>query len=327
MRRAALAIWLGLVAGSAGAEVRLSIDITTSPAVPFETALSDVQAAGANATSLTVFWDDLEKDGAYAPEFDWPAIANQVYPAAGMGVNLTISVIDTVADRRPDNLRAKAWDDPEVIRRFHHFLNQILGRMTDTDILSLAIGNEVDGFLAAPEDVAVYSRFVAAAATHVKTRGVPVGTKLTFGALKNPDLWAPILKASDAVFLTYYPLDSAFQVRPTAEIAQDLDAMVAFAGAKPIYLLESGYPSHGCKATPEAQKAFAETLLAEATKRPSIELVSLTWLTDLSQGEIEAYRGYYGVPDRCFAAFLATLGLKSEDGTDKPVLTWLKSRP
>ena len=192
MLRTALALCLALVAGRAGAEVRLSIDITTSPAVPFELAFDDIQAAGATATSLTVFWDDLERGGTYAPEFDWPAIANQVYPQTEMGVSLTISVIDTVADRRPDDLRGKAWDDPDVIRRFHLFLDAVLARMPDTDLLSLTIGNEVDGFLAAPGDVAAYARFVSAAASHVAARDMPVGTKLTFGAMKRPDLWAPL---------------------------------------------------------------------------------------------------------------------------------------
>lgn len=42
--------------------------------------LAAMDAIGADATSLTLFWDDLVKDGVYVADPDWPAIAEAVYP-------------------------------------------------------------------------------------------------------------------------------------------------------------------------------------------------------------------------------------------------------
>ena len=99
--------------------------------------LTAMDAIEADATSLTLFWDDLVKDGVYSADPDWPAIAEAVYPSNDIRIQLTFAVIDTLADRRPLELQNLAWDDPRVIRSFTAMAEEALTRMPNIDICLL----------------------------------------------------------------------------------------------------------------------------------------------------------------------------------------------
>lgn len=324
---------LSLLALPVGAEPPglLSIDITTLAGEDHAAALSIARAAGATVTSLSLMWDEMETSpGTYAPAVDWPAIANAYYPAEGMALTLGFSVIDTVADRRPAELRDKSWDDPDVIARFREHLAAVLSRMPDVDLKAIAIGNEVDAHLATPDQIADFAGFLSAARAEVERLrpGLPVAAKLTAaGLLSDPSRWQPILEAGSGVFVTYYPLDPDFSPRPSEAPATDLPRLVAIAAGKPLFLLEAGYPSGGCGATPAAQAAFVQSLFAAwEARRDAIPLVSLTWLTDLGPDEVAAGTAYYGITAPCFASYLATLGLRDGTGAPKPALEFLMQR-
>lgn len=328
MIRAAL-LTLALVA-PLRAEPVLSIDITEAAGEDFGTAMAVALEAGAEATSLSLYWDDLEPDGpGYAPAFDWPAIANAVYPEQGLSLTLTFSLIDTVADRRRADLKGLSWDDPRVISAFTAHLREVLGRMEDTDLRAIAIGNELDGLLRDPSEIAAFARLLAAARAEVAQLrpGVPVGSKLTLGALTTrPDIWQPILAQSAALMVTYYPLDADFAARGSGVVAGDLGQLAALSPALPIYLLEAGYPSGGCGASEADQADFVRNLIATSAATPRIALVSLTWLSDMAPQEAEALAGYYGLTDRCFTGYLASIGLRRNDGSPKPALEYLLAR-
>ncbi|MBS8228559.1 hypothetical protein [Vannielia litorea] len=319
IRAACLAL---VLASPLTAQPVLSIDITQSQGEDFGTAMAVALEAGAEATSLSLFWDDLEPNGpGYAPKNDWPTIANAVYPGQGLSLTLTFSVIDTLADRRRADLKGLAWDDPRVTSAFAAHLRDVLGRMPDADILAIAIGNEVDGHLQTPQEIAGFARFLAAARAELARLrpGVPVGTKLTHGAIAgNAGLWQPLLVRSSALMVTYYPLDAGFVARGPGVASADLSALAAVAPELPIYLLEAGYPSAGCSASEADQAAFVQNLMASAAATPRIALVSLTWLSDMAPHEAEALAAYYGLSNRCFIAYLGSIGLRRANGTAKP---------
>ncbi len=328
-----LLVALFLIAAPALADLpgRLSIDITTLEGEDYSVAVALALQAGASVTSLSLAWDEIEPAGTYAPVNDWPAIANSYYPGAGMGLTRTFSVIDTTADRRPADLKSLAWDDPVLIDRFNRHLTDVLSRMPEVELLAIAVGNEVDVLLTADTDIAAFARFVTAARATLQTLrpGVPVAAKLTAPALlTTPDRYAAIVVAGDAVFATYYPLQPDFSTRAPDAPATDLPALVAAAGGKPLYLLEAGYPSAGCNATPEGQEAFVKSLLATwRSESAHIPLISLSWLTDISPAETAAFGSYYGLTDSCFLSYLATLGLRDAAGQPKPALTYLLKAP
>jgi hypothetical protein len=323
--RAAFALML---ATPAMADPLLSIDITLADGEDYPSAVRVVKDGGADATSLSLFWDDLETEpGVYAPKDNWPTIANLYFPATGLAYTLTFSVIDTVVDRRPPDLQGLAWDDPLVINRFTAHADAVLARMPRVQFKAIAIGNEVDAFLTTPSDVVAYARFLVAVRDHLaKTRpGVPVAAKLTFsGLIGDPARLAPILQAGDAAFFTYYPLNPDFTLRPPTDAAHDLDVMLDLAAGKPLWLLESGYPSNGCGAPEGGQEAFFNTLLtAVAQHKEAIALVSATYLTDLPEAVVDGFSDYYGIGGDCFARYLGSLGLRQFDGTAKPALAAL----
>jgi hypothetical protein len=314
---------LALCATAALADPIRSIDITLAPGEDYAAAIDVIRDAGAQATSLSLFWDEDTGE-------DWPTIANIYYPITGLSLTITFSVIDTVADRRPPDLRALPWDDPRVIAAFADYVQSVLGRMPRVDVLAITIGNEVDVHLQDAASIAEFARFlVAAKAAVARIRpDVPIGTKLTFAGLtQNPGAWAGVLAASDALFLTYYPLQGDFALRPVADVPGDLDRMVALAQGKPVWLLEAGYPSDGCNAAPGGQRDFVVALLSGAVTRPAIVLVSYTYLTDLSDAQVDGYIGYYGIGSDCFRRYLQTLGLRRVDGTAKPALAAFGAAP
>lgn len=309
----------------------LSIDVTEAEGEDFDQAIDAAVLAGATVTSLSLFWDDLEAAGGeYAPKDDWPTIANGYYPDKDLALTLSLSVIDTLADRRPEDLRGLAWDDPVVIRRFAKHLEQVFRRLEDVEIRAISIGNEVDGYLRKPADIRAFATFMNKARAQINRfrAGVPVGTKLTFGALKRePYSWSPLISQSDAVMVTYYPLKADFSVQSNDQVRQDLRQMLNFAARRPLYILEAGYPSEGCGAGQDGQLEFVQTLLDEAgQEKARIPLISLTWLSDIPDAQVEDYVSYYGVEFACFRSYLASLGLRDRTGLPKLAYEWLANR-
>ncbi len=315
------AVWL-TTASIATAEPVLSIDITLAPGEPYENAVAAIGDLGAKTTSLSLMWDDLERvPGEYSPKDDWPAIANLYFSTTDLALTLTFSVIDTTADRRPDDLKGRSWDDPVVIQRFIAHAQAVLSRMPRVEIIAITVGNEVDVLLTDPAEIAAFARFLGAVRPAIAgiRPDVPFGTKLTFGGLAqgNRD-YSALLSASDGVFATHYPLGAGFRIRPVAEVSGDIAALVKLANGRGVWLLEAGYPSQGCNVPEGGQEQFVEALFASAFAEPEIRLVSYTYLTDLSEPELDSYAQYYGIGADCFRRYLGSLGLRANDGGMKP---------
>lgn len=308
----------------------LSIDITHLPSETYGEAVEIIVEAGATATSLSLFWDDLEPEaGLYQPEFDWPTIANAYYPGANLDLTLTFSVIDTVTDRRPSALQHLDWDDPALIAAFTRHLDQVMSRMPDVTILSVSIGNEVDGILRTEDEIKHFSHFLAASRRVIERwrPGVPVSTKLTYSGLtSNPNAWKPVLRESTGLHVTYYPIGHDFAVRGDLDVSVDLATLQGIAGTLPIFILEAGFPSSGCGAGDGGQLLFVQDLFDAGARHDSLRLISLTWLTDIPEAQVDAYTGYYGVRDACFRSFLDSLGLRDRSGNAKSSLNWLFQR-
>ncbi|NOR63304.1 MAG: hypothetical protein GQ535_12530 [Rhodobacteraceae bacterium] len=309
----------------------IGIAITESNANDYDADVNQAISAGATVTSLTLFWDEAMQGSTYAPEFDWPTIANGYYPSKNMGLLLSFAVIDTVTDRRPEALRALPFDDPRVISAFTAYAAEVLSRLEDTDLVAISIGNEVDGVLTNARDWAEFSNFFKAAKTAVQAirPGTPIGFTTQWHGFQGP-LRSSALRANaaaDAIFINYYPLDSSFRVLPPEDISSQLDGMIALAEGKPVFLTETGYPSGGCGASEALQlQYFQELFSALETRKAGIPLAMLVWLHDRPAGELAFYNQYYGVSNPCFSSYLGTLGLRSHSGQDKPAFTWLSQQ-
>ncbi len=312
----------------------LGIDITTPEKDDYDAAIAQAKSAGAQAVSLSVYWDDIETaPGEFAPAPNWLQIANIYYPEQGLRLMLTISVLDTTADRRTEDLRPLPFDDPQVIARFKSLLDYVASQTSDLNLVALSIGNEVDGVLGADETAwAEYADFFEKSAAHARSLwpGLPIGVKMTYdGASRQRHLAALLWEASDAVLLTYYPLNQDFTVRPPETVGADFASMLDLAGDKPLYLPEVGYPSsETCSSSPEQQAAFIwEVFQAWDAHAENIPLVTFVWLTDLPPASVKELQHYYGLRNKAFGEYLRTLGLRTWEGAgqDKPAFLQLRA--
>jgi hypothetical protein len=319
--RAALAVLL-LASSPAPAEPVLSIDVTAAAGEELGDAFGAAKALGATASSVSILWDEMEQEpGRYSPKDNWPALVNILFPWLGLDFTLTLSVVDTLEDRRPSDLRRRAWDDPLVAERFAVHAENMLLRLQSLRLVALAVGNEVDAHIVTDDDAAAYARFFGTARAHLKSLrpDLPVGVKLTFAGLTaHPERWRAVLDAADVVMVTYYPLAPDFSVRPASDVVGDIAQLVRIAAGKPLWIMEAGYPSAGCGSSEAAQADFAAALVAATRAEPDVALVSWTFLTDLSETDTARLAEYYRSSDDCFVRYLRSLGLRRHDGTEKP---------
>ena len=300
--------------------------MTQADGESFDDALALVQAAGVQATSLPVFWDEIERaPGVFDPDPNWLAIADAFYPGAGIQIVLGIHPIDTNQDRRPADLQGRPFDDPQVIARYGALLEWALSQTPDLDLVVLSVGNEVDALLGSDAEAwAAYGRFFDAARARVhQTRpGLHVGAKATYGGLMGDSQSAlqALNARADALLVTYYPLGPDFAAHPPSAVQGDVDRLLAAYPDGPVHLLETGYPSGtSCGGSPGRQADFVrEVFRAWDRHAARIRSVEFTWLTDIAPATVDAYVDYYGVDDACFRDYLGTLGLREHDGSSKP---------
>lgn len=332
-RTFATTLWVALwavfaLASVVAAQPILSVAGTMDESEDYAVVLEQLDAIGAQATTLTLFWDDMVQGGTYAPEPDWPAIANIVYPAEGLQLTLTVAVIDTVADRRPVALQQMAFSDPQVIDAFDEFLTNVLTAMPDVTFTGIVIGNEVDGYLT-EDTYDEFAVFFAAASdiAHRLAPEVPVGTSMTWAGLRDDPQAQSLANLGDVWMINHYPLTPEFQTQDPRNTVAALSDMTALAGRKAVFLTETGYPSGGCGASEASQLAYIQQVFqfADAYSQ-DMPLVTLVWLHDISAEDVTAYAAYYRQSSDCFADFLGTLGLRTETGRNKPAFSWLLQR-
>lgn len=309
----------------------LSIAVTESTSGEYDDDVNAALAAGASATSLSLYWDEGDSKGNYNHDPDWPSIANSYYPYKNIGLILSIPVIDTIADRRPSDLKHLSFDDPAVIARFESYILQVLTNLRETQIYAISIGNEVDGVLQSQQDWDEFGRFFAAARDIVRQIAPhsTIGFTVTWQGVsgRNAERISRINTHADAFFVNYYPLDNKFRVLPPENISEQLDQMIDFAAGKPVFMIETGYPSQGCRSSDARQLEYFQALFdAWQSRETQIPLIGIDWLHDISGDELRTYRGYYGISGQCFLDYLATLGLRQLDGQNKPAFDWLASR-
>lgn len=278
---------------------------------------------GAESIRLSVFWDDIEiEPGVYQPDPNWLAIANQYYSAQGFSISLVISVLDTTEIRLPADLEGRSFDDPEVIARFQGLLEYVKTQVTDVELVSLAIGNEIDGVLGNKQsDWQEFKTFYELSAANARGLwpDLPVSTKVTFEGLIGPtgETARALYDNSDVVMTTYYPLEGDFTVRDPEVIKEDFQILADLFPDKKIHITEIGYPSSEVNGSSQAKQArFIQAMFqAWDENADQIPVLSYSWLSDLPEESVQELQSYYGFRDNRFGEFLRTLGLRTYTGS------------
>lgn len=289
-------------------------------------AVLTARTARAGLTCVSVKWSDLEpKPNVYNLKPIDDAV-NDLGPL-GFHTAITIQTIDTGNRTLPTDLMEKPFDSPEMRARFDALLQRIGPKLTAA-VIDVNLGNEVDAYLSNhPKELEAFAGLVEAGRTRLRGArpGLPVGVTTTFDGLKTHfPVFQRLNRDMDVVTMTYYPLTPNFDVRPTAEVAGDFDAMAAAAGAKPLLLQEVGYPADPLLgSSEEKQAAFVDAVFDALGKHSSqIGFVNFFLMYDFGDKVVSVLTQYYGINDAHFRALLGTLGLRKADGT--PRLAWLR---
>ena len=302
----------------------------TEGSIGYEAAFTKARRAGVQFIELPQPWDEIEvKPGEFSSPF--LKMANEVYPPVKTSLIVSINPIDTSSLRVPQRFKGVAFNDPRFIEAFNKFVDFVLDGLPDVNVLAVSIGNEVDGYLGQDQEKwEQYAEFFVAVRNHIKSRNkrLPIGVKITLNAVTKNNRAAVELinKEADSVMVTYYPLNEEFIVKPPTSIAPEIDELIKTAKGKPVYLLETGYPSgEGNRSSPERQSEFIDAMFDTWDKHAeSMPLVNFVWLCDISAEEVDVMTKYYSVDIPAFASFVGSLGMLTNDGKEKPAFNRLK---
>ncbi|MFZ1625789.1 MAG: hypothetical protein WAU48_13535 [Gammaproteobacteria bacterium] len=281
--------------------------------------------AGSRGAAVTWRWSELETAPGVVDLSDVAANLNFYNSVRPSTIYVGIQPINTIPREVPADLGGVAFDDPQMLTRFHSMLDQLLtlfaGRVT-----YLSIGNEVDVYLEAhPDEVTAYRTFYAEAVAYVHSRdpAIKVGVTATFsGATGSAGVIISSLnQLSDVIMLTYYPLGAGFAVRDPGVVASDFPLMLGLDPAKPVLLQEVGYPAAALLGSSDARQADFVRNVFQAWRNSGtrIPFLSFFLMHDFTPELCDVLGDYYGLPGSdAFKAYLCTLGLRHTDGSARP---------
>lgn len=303
----------------------LGIGITESEE-GFESSFNNAMEAGLQVTEILLPWDSIEvAPGVYQDPMGGVLQAIAWFGYYDVEVMFNFAVVNTVQSTVPEYLSGYSWDSPEMISAFNDMVDWVMLQIpASVTVISISIGNEVDLFL--PDgDWDAYCDFVYATADHIRSNypGITIGVKNTFSnGVAGADLQhvQQANQYTDVVMLTYYPQDAAFQVLDPEDVHVHLDMMEDVFPGREIWLNEAGYQSGseycGSSLTKQAQ-FYHEFFTAWDDHSDTFKLALFIWLHDISDEQLLEFEDYYGISNPAFLEYLATLGLRYYDGTDK----------
>jgi hypothetical protein len=300
---------------------------TPNSSAPTQAALDEATRlaldAGVKGIVVMHTWSELEPaPGQYALTNLQAELAR--HRQDGLQIYLGIQVINTVKRELPADLQSLAFDDPQVLSRFHDLIDALQPVLSGAERY-LSIGNEVDTYLANnPSQWSAYQSFYedALAYVHQEQPSLQVGVTTGFDGYSSTsvDEVAALNTRSDFIALTYYPMQDGAQVRSPDAPHADFPLMVNKAGGRPVVLQEAGFPSGALNGSSEQSEAqfVAAALDAWKLQGNSMPFLSYFLLYDFDAPTCAAFDAYYGVNDPAFTEFLCSLGLRRADGTEKP---------
>ncbi|MEK7468896.1 MAG: hypothetical protein AAB074_16095 [Planctomycetota bacterium] len=304
----------------------LALSVTMPREGDYAKEFEEAQKAGLRHNVLSFDWADLETaEGEYKPATNFLVIANAWYPPRKVPVHLMVRPIHTNQDARPAFRKGKAFDDPEVIAAFKRLLDWVFAQVPDLEVPSFSIGSESDLWL--EQDDArwkAFGTFLKEAAAHARKLrpGLKVASEFRLAGIRGSHSarLKGLLSSCDVAGVSDYPIDDQTIALDPAAVRATFKDAVAFAGKKPVYFYQLGYPSGaGCKSSEEKQATFIrEVFAAWDQHEKAVAFVNTTWTTDIPAAAVEGYTKYYQFDTPAFRDFLGSLGLRHEDGKPKP---------
>jgi len=322
-----------------GARV-LGMDVKENAMDTYGDAYSQAMSLGVREVSISLDWALLEPTpGNY--DNTLPGIIDSFYPSQAGDVTLVLRPLDTPGPSVPAGLEGLSYDNPQVISAFNNFLANLHAQLSTLNASGklkwIHIGNEIDAYLGT--NVTRWNQwqtFFKAAKDRVESlwgSDVIVSSIIQFSVLNDTSrlsLYSNLLTDLDSAVLTYYPLNSDFTMRGVSTVDTDFKTMVNKITGKNIILQECGYPSSPINGSSEATQADFISAVFDAWDRNinRISLIDIAWQNDVSSATVDQWVIDYGMSgnayESAFKAYLATLGLKNYNGTEKLAMQRLR---
>ena len=306
----------------------ISLNTNLSASEPFSNYLAEYQAAynaGARGAQTAAPWGSLNPTGT---TYDFAALSNSFFGLATLknigfdALFLNIPIIAIDKRSMPADIISLAFDDPTVKSRFRGLLDAIKDLLNDR-VKYVAFGNEVDTYFATrPSEWTAYRNLVEDARSYLKTLkpNIQVAVTTTFsGASASVPAEVNALNSTmDVVALTYYPISTNFIPRDPVTVKDDVAKMLLLANGKPIVMQEWGYPSSSVLTSSDKKQSdfISNSFTQLKEKGPSVfPFVSFFKYRDWNAAYVQMLTNQ--TAGQSFYEFMASLGLKKNDGTSK----------
>ncbi len=291
--------------------------------------MASLTASGSRFYEFAVTWSQIEPSpGTY--DFSLIRDALQLANQNGMTVGLTIKTVDTNFRRLPAEVSNLAWDNALMLSRWQNLLTA-LGPNLGSSVKWVQLANEVDlYFINRPTEVAAFTKFFNAGqqALAKSAPAASVGLVFNYDALRLSNATFTQLKNLGAHYaFTFYNLDGT-TTRAAENVSIEIPLMLSMTGSKPVILTEVGFPSATLAGSSEDKQRAFYTLLLEQIRKNSGKILAARFflMTDLPASVTNSIASAYGYATNSpFAAYLGSLGLRSEAGVNKLALTYLMS--
>jgi len=309
---------------------QLAIDVTEMRDGNYDDAFKIAKDVGIDRIGLFLSWNVLEPS---PQKFDGTLldIAAVYYPPQHVKVDLTLAVVNTNHLDTPSDLHERSFSDPIVIERFKKLINFVFTKLKPEQLASLNIGSEYDKFFGTDQKKwKEFGTFYKSVRDYLKSKwpSVILATETTYEGITGPSREAikEINKMSDRIGISYYGVQSNADVIDPKKVNDAFDAVCSIYPEKKIYFFQFGYPSSNVlKSSTLKQKEFVEeSFLAWDKYADHVELIDYTWLHDHSPESVDKILKIYNFFDPKFREFIATLGLRTYNGQDKPAFVALK---
>jgi hypothetical protein len=279
-------------------------------------------AAGVRAAVVPVSWSVVETTAGL------DALSARVASLRerSLDVVLVFELVDRRWSGRPERLVDLEWDDPESEAALDAALAAVIARV-GKDAVALVLGRGVDAHAATLLDggvgLAAAIEHAVAVASGLPDAPAHLAVGLTAGGAPPAKIDAKLASIGGASAFSYAPGLGA-EVSPNASSAvKDLDAMLAVASKRPIYLLDVSFTSAAALGTSGAAQAqHLETFFsALEPRRDSFRVVSVTRLHDLGIAACSQHAALQGLAlDAPETTYVCAAGLREADGA--PKLSW-----
>jgi hypothetical protein len=298
----------------------------------FYPALRLAKENGVQVLHTYLQWGDVEPT-AGERLWEWQDALMSYRQHEGFEISLVVNLIHTgVRGPVPEDLKGRAFDDPEFIERFSEFILEVLDRYP---VQYLAIGNEVnDYFVTHRYEIPAYKTFFLTVQDRIHERYPDVQVAMTFAYHDAESTHAldiiQELDLGDYLPVTLYIYSPGFIFdRNPEELQGYLNRILELAGDKPVAVVETGWNTAESLSGSQADQAayLREVFLMLEEHRSQIEFISWFALHD-SLLENSYTSALTFLPPNApqiqdekfmkdFVDFLNYFGLLENDGTPK----------